>query len=247
VRKVFICYRRQDSIATAGRIHDRMAREFGDSNTIMDVDSIPVGRDFEAYLDKSVSRCDIFLAIIGLNWLTTLHATHDDREKDGIDYVATEIVAALNRDIPVVPVLVDGAAMPSADELPDSLRPLARRNAIEVRNTQFHSDGDRLVEKIREVIPKSFWKDHKILALIVGAIVVLALFLPSLVVDIKRLTLKALQERSTLHYSTTCHFTSGPRKGETQYYQPGTPGLIPAIVGTPCTDGAGSDGYAVAD
>jgi TIR domain len=161
VTKVFICYRRQDSIATAGRIHDRMAREFGDSNTIMDVDSIPVGRDFEAYLDKSVSRCDIFLAIIGLNWLTTLHATHDDREKDGIDYVVTEIVAALNRDIPVVPVLVDGAAMPSADELPDSLRPLARRNAIEVRNTQFHSDADRLVEKIREVIPKSFWKDSQ--------------------------------------------------------------------------------------
>jgi hypothetical protein len=129
--KVFISYRRQDSIATAGRIDDRMAKEFGRTNIFMDVDSIPAGVDFAAYLNESVVRCDVLLAIIGPNWLTARDAAGDQRLRDSNDFVVTEIAAALNRNIRVVPVLVDGAAMPTADELPEILKPLARRNAVE--------------------------------------------------------------------------------------------------------------------
>jgi hypothetical protein len=149
--RIFISYRRQDSIATAGRLHDRMIREFSRGDIFMDVDSIPAGVDFVEHLDEQVARCDVLLAIIGPNWLAGA------RESSGVqqtgsrkDFVLVEIVSALNRDIRVIPVLVDGAALPKAEDLPESLRPLVRRNAVEVRNTQFHADAARLIEKIRE-------------------------------------------------------------------------------------------------
>jgi len=127
-----------------------MASEFGRGSVFMDVDSIPAGADFVRHLDKQVAHCDILLAIIGPNWLDSRDATGAQRIRDSNDFVMTEIVAALNREIRVIPVLVDGAAMPKAEELPESLRPLVRRNAVEVRNTQFHADAGRLIDKIRE-------------------------------------------------------------------------------------------------
>jgi hypothetical protein len=69
-----------------------------------------------------------------------------------------EIAAALARDIPVVPVLVDGARMPKASELPDSLKPLARRHAVQVRHTNFNSDAETLVKKLREALGYKRWR-----------------------------------------------------------------------------------------
>jgi len=78
----------------------------------MDVDNIPVGRDFEDYLKSQVAACDAMLAIIGPNWLTAKDENGQRRLDNPEDFVVIEIGAALARDIPVVPVLVDGARMP---------------------------------------------------------------------------------------------------------------------------------------
>jgi len=150
--KIFINYRREDSIATAGRLGDRLTETFGRDNLFMDVDSIPVGRDFEDYLNSQVAACDAMLAVIGPNWLTAKDDTGQRRLDNLEDFVAIEIGAALARNIPVVPVLVDGARMPKASELPDSLKPLARRQAIQVRNTNFRSDAEGLVKRLRETL-----------------------------------------------------------------------------------------------
>src|SRR5262249_5047153 len=150
--KIFINYRREDSIATAGRLRDRLTETFGRDNLFMDVDNIPVGRDFEDYLNSQVAACDAMLAVIGPNWLTVKDDTGQRRLDNLEDFVAIEIGAALARNIPVVPVLVDGARMPKASELPDSLKPLARRQAIQVRNTNFGSDAEGLVKRLRETL-----------------------------------------------------------------------------------------------
>jgi len=109
---IFINYRRDESGHVAGRLHDSLAPKFGRKKLFMDVDNIPVGKDFENYLKSQVAACDAMLAIIGPNWLTAKDENGQRRLDNPEDFVVIEIGAALARDIPVVPVLVDGARMP---------------------------------------------------------------------------------------------------------------------------------------
>jgi len=150
--KIFINYRRDDSAATAGRLHDRLAQTFGRENLFMDVDHIPAGVDFVDYLPSQVAACDVFLAVIGPNWLDAKDDDGRRRFDNPDDFVAIEIAAALARNIRVIPVLIDGARTPKADKLPDSIKPLVRRNAVEVRNANFGRDADSLITKVREAL-----------------------------------------------------------------------------------------------
>jgi len=126
VARIFINYRREDSTATAGRLHDRLGQSFGRKTLFMDVDHIPPGVDFVSHLNNQVAACDVFLAIIGPNWLNVANEKGDRRLDVADDFVAIEIAAALARNIRVIPVLVDGARMPKVGELPKPLKPLVR-------------------------------------------------------------------------------------------------------------------------
>jgi len=152
---IFINYRRDESGHVAGRLHDSLAPKFGRNKLFMDVDNIPVGRDFEEYLKSQVAACDAMLAVIGPDWLTAKDETGQRRLDNPEDFVVVEIAAALARNIPVVPVLVGGARMPKASELPDSLKPLARRQAFQIRHTNFRGDSDALVNRLREALGDS--------------------------------------------------------------------------------------------
>jgi hypothetical protein len=151
--KIFLNYRREDSIAIAGRLHDRLAEAFGRENLFMDVANIPVGINFEEYLNNQVAQCDAMLSVIGKNWLNAKDETGRRRLDKPDDFVAVEIAAALARNnILVIPVLVDGTHMPKASELPTPLKALALRNAIQVRNTNFGNDAEQLITKLREAL-----------------------------------------------------------------------------------------------
>jgi tetratricopeptide (TPR) repeat protein len=150
--KIFINYRRDDSIGMAGRLHDRLAHTFGRARLFMDVDHIPAGTDFVAHLNSQVAECEVILVVIGPNWLGVKDENGGRRLDDPDDFVAIEIAGALARDIRVIPVLVDGARMPKASELPDSLKPLARRHAVDVRHAHFGHDAEALVARMREVL-----------------------------------------------------------------------------------------------
>lgn len=147
---VFISYRRDDSIATAGRIRDRLVQALGRKRVFVDVDDIPHGQDFVEVLAGKVAECSVLLAIIGPRWLDARDASGNRRLDDKDDFVVIEIGSALERPgVVVMPVLVDGARMPTAEMLPPRLQPLARRNAIELRNAQFGTDAERLIRAIR--------------------------------------------------------------------------------------------------
>jgi TIR domain/PAN domain len=154
--KIFINYRRDDSAGTAGRLHDRLAQTFGRNNLFMDVDHIPAGVDFLEHLHSQVAACDVFLAVIGPNWLDAKDDDGRRRFDNPDDFVTIEIAEALARNIRVIPVLVDGARTPKADRLPDSVKPLVRRNAVEVRNTHFGRDAESLASKVGEAL-KGAW------------------------------------------------------------------------------------------
>jgi hypothetical protein len=143
---VFISYRRQDSADATGRIYDRLVQQLGRSHVLKDVDSVPLGVDFRKHLDQFVSSSDIVLAIIGEQWLDARDTDGRRRIEDPADLVRIEIESALQRGIPVIPVLVRGAHMPKASDLPATMKDLAYRNGISVRpDPDFHTDADRLI------------------------------------------------------------------------------------------------------
>jgi TIR domain/PDZ domain len=150
---IFVNYRRDDSKGMAGRLHDRLAEAFGRKKIFMDVDNIPPGVDFVNHLNNQVASCEVFLAVIGPNWLDSKNDDGARRLHDPGDFVAVEIAAALARDIRVIPVLVDGSRMPKDRDLPEVLKPLVRRHAIELRHDQFGRDAEALIERIRETLP----------------------------------------------------------------------------------------------
>lgn len=146
--KFFISYRRNDSSGSAGRIHDRLEREFGVDLIFMDVDAIPLGVNFIKVLRKEVAKCDVLLAIIGPTWLDVRDDAGKRRLEDPNDLVRVEIATALQRDIPVIPILVDNGRIPKANQLPDDLKELALRNGLEVRHASFRGDMEKLIREL---------------------------------------------------------------------------------------------------
>jgi hypothetical protein len=151
-KSLFISYRRQDSQHITGRIYDRMATRFGREAVFKDVDSIPLGLDFREHLRQQVGSCAVLVAVIGKDW-NPLSASGQRRLSDPRDHLRIEIESALDRHIPVIPVLVDGIDMPHEGELPPSLGQLAYHNGIAVRpDPDFHHDMDRLVRGIEQLL-----------------------------------------------------------------------------------------------
>jgi formylglycine-generating enzyme required for sulfatase activity len=148
--KIFISYRRDDSAGHAGRVHDRLEREFGANLLFMDVDAIPLGVNFIKVLRDEVAKCDVLLALIGPNWLNVRDEEGNRRLDNPSDYLRIEIATALQRDIPVIPILLDGARMPKASQLPEDLQELSVRNGLDVRHGSFRIDMDKLIGKLKE-------------------------------------------------------------------------------------------------
>lgn len=151
MNQIFLSYRREDSADVSGRIYDRLAQHFGQNAIFTDVNSIPLGIDFQQYIDEQVGKCDIFLAVIGRDWLSVTDTDGRPRLQQPMDFVRVEIESALQRNIPVIPLLVRRATMPSGDDLPDTLNELATRNGMPIRpNPDFHRDMERLINGIEQ-------------------------------------------------------------------------------------------------
>lgn len=131
--RIFISYRRDDAAYVAAMLTRRLRSQFGDDSVFIDIDTIPFGIDFREQITRAVDKCDVLLAIIGNRWLGANAEKSGRRIDDPADFVRIEIEAAVRRAIPVVPILIDNATMPPADQLPESLAPLAFRNAAELR------------------------------------------------------------------------------------------------------------------
>jgi hypothetical protein len=153
--RIFINYRRDDTQGVAGRLFDYLALKYSRRELFMDVDAMKPGLDFAKQLDTQVSQCHVLLAVIGPHWLDAHDQAGKRRLDNEKDYVRIELGAALKRDIAVIPVLIDGAVMPSEDSLSDDLKPLARRHALELRHTRFNADADAIVHALETVVPRS--------------------------------------------------------------------------------------------
>jgi hypothetical protein len=148
---IAISYRREDSLPIAGRLYDRLQAEFGKGNVFMDFDSIPYGVDFREQIKEMIERSKLVIAIIGPAWLGERGETIR-RIDDPADFVRLEIAYALERRIPVIPVLINNTPMPKPEKLPGEIEALAFRNAVTLdTGVDFHHHADRLIAGIRKV------------------------------------------------------------------------------------------------
>ncbi len=145
---IFISYRREDAEGQARALSIELARYVGEDSVFLDVDSISLGRDFREALHERLETCDALLALIGPAWLDAKNQAGKRRLDDPGDYLRQEIAVALVRNIPVTPVLVQGATMPAAERLPGDLKELAYRNGFELSHTRWHSDVRELAHRL---------------------------------------------------------------------------------------------------
>ncbi len=146
--KIFISYRRDDTAGRAGRLFDVLVTRFGPRNVFQDVAAIAPGADFPQRVEDAIAQSDAVLVVIGSEWLTMRGPDGSPRLDEADDYVRREVGAALAADVRVVPVLVDGAELPSARDLPADLGPLAHRQAVALRDVTWHQDVDGLVRRL---------------------------------------------------------------------------------------------------
>jgi tetratricopeptide (TPR) repeat protein len=146
---IFISYRRSDTPDVSGRIYDELARHFGADAVFKDVDDIPFGVNFSQYLNDTIQQSSVMLIVIGRNWLDVTDERGRRRLDQPEDFVRVEVKAALERGIPIVPLLVQGASMPQQGELPADLAPLSLYNGTQIRpDPDFHTDMGRLIRQL---------------------------------------------------------------------------------------------------
>jgi hypothetical protein len=144
---IFISYRRQEANYLAGWLHDRLTANFGESRVFLDIDWIKPGLDFMQVITEAIARSRVLLVIIGPQWLASDGDGRRRLDKPD-DPVRVEIETALCRDVRVIPLLLEGATMPRAGDLPAGLGRLTRLNALRVGYQSFRSDVARLVEAL---------------------------------------------------------------------------------------------------
>jgi len=143
---IFISYRRDDTVSAAGRLADALATRFGSEEIFRDIQAIEAGADFRDALRDALRTAQVVLVVIGRFWPGPRGESSPSRLHDPGDYVRMEIEEALAQDVQIVPVIVEGARMPAAEDLPESIRPLAYLHAHELSDTRWGYDFDRLVE-----------------------------------------------------------------------------------------------------
>jgi TIR domain len=158
--QVFLSYRRGDVGGYAGRLADGLRQRLGANSVFQDVTAIAPGQDYTAAIDQALDGCDAVLVVIGRGWLAAATPQGTPRLFQADDYVRLELSRALNRMIPVIPVLVGGAALPAAGELPDDLQGLVHRQAVVLHDETWHQDVEGLLRSLRgqPTVPARPWR-----------------------------------------------------------------------------------------
>ncbi len=145
---IFISYRRDQNLVEARALFERLARGFP-GRVFIDLEGIDAGDDFQLSLQRQLVGCRVMLVLIGPGWLG--HATGAGLRAidDPADFVRIELLAALQRSVRIVPLLLNGAPLPTAADLPEPLRPLARRQAMPLDFHRFDADVGRLSGDLR--------------------------------------------------------------------------------------------------
>jgi TIR domain len=149
-KRIFISYRRADTSGEAHAIRERFGQRYGRQRVFMDTDSIPLGEEFDKWINQELDSTAIMLVLIGRRFLGRARTRRIDARED---WVWREISVALDRGIPIIPILVEGTPMPSSEDLPENLRPLIIKQTMSLESSSFESDIARLEQAVALVLP----------------------------------------------------------------------------------------------
>jgi hypothetical protein len=152
---VFLSYRRSDATGHAGRLYDGLARHFGAEQVFMDIDAIGPGKDFVERIEEAFSSADALIVVIGRHWVNATDEMGRRQLDDPRDFVRLEIEQALHQGISIIPLLVGGARMPSAEELPPSLAALASLQGLEISDLEWTQGVERLAAALTRLSGES--------------------------------------------------------------------------------------------
>lgn len=150
---IFINYRVGDEPLSAALIDLELSRRFHTDLVFRASKSIPLGDDFVEGLLGAVRRSDVLLAVIGTRWLTVVDRKGNRRIDDEKDWVRRELAEAINCGIRVIPILVAGATMPTEQEIPVDLAPLARCQYLRLDHRNIAYDCAHLADELVHLMP----------------------------------------------------------------------------------------------
>lgn len=150
-RAVFINYRGEDSHSYGALLYTELARQFGDDQVFLDVESIPAGVDFVEELLDRVRSAWVLLAVIGPRWLTATDPAGQRRIDDPADWIHRELAEAFTAGVRVIPVLTDQAELPTTAQLPADLVALSRCQYRQLRYREPTADLARIVTDLASV------------------------------------------------------------------------------------------------
>lgn len=174
-QRIFISYRRDDSQWAAGRLSDSLASYFGDDRVFRDIEDIAGGANFGDVIDETLGAADAVVVLIGKGWLSASDSRGNRRLDDPDDWVAKEIAAALEKGLPIYPVLLEDTPMPRASELPETLWPLTRYNAVSISDNRWQADVARLAKIVALDIPSATERQLQAINLAISTALVLAI------------------------------------------------------------------------
>jgi hypothetical protein len=151
-RKIFLCYRREDTQGFARGIYDSLSAKYGDEQVFRDIDSTPPGVRYSAWIESMIGQCSVMIVLIGHAWLSVEDDAGRRRLEAPRDWVRQEIEVGLRREIPIIPVCVQGARMPSEGELPSSIADLTGFQNAEITDSRWDFDITRLLQAIDDLI-----------------------------------------------------------------------------------------------
>jgi hypothetical protein len=149
---IFICYRHDDNSHAAGRLYESLQRCFSSDQIFFDVDKIEPGLNFLTVIREKIAASDAILVVIGPNWLNSRDSVGQRRLDSPKDFIRLEIEEGLEQGIRVIPLLIDGAEMPTDDDLPASLKSLALLNAVPLSKSSFRRDVEHLNAALLKVV-----------------------------------------------------------------------------------------------
>jgi hypothetical protein len=165
-KKIFISYRVQDTAGETGRLVDALKHHFDDDQLFMDIENLEPGADFTEAISRSLSICDVVLVVIGPRW-TGPREGQPPRIQEENDWVRLEVATALQRNVRVVPLLVDGGSLPRLEDLPPDLQPLLRRQSMEISNKRWRYDTEQLISFLVNtagITPRRFTQEKRTVA-----------------------------------------------------------------------------------
>lgn len=153
--QIFISYRHDDAAHPADDLHNYLSARFPRNKVYLDDDRVSPGIDYTAVIESNVGPCDAVIAVIGPRWLGSADAEGRARLDDPHDFVRLQIGLALERGVPVIPVLVGGASMPQPGELPEDLTSLLDRQPFTIGRERFRADAEPLIGALEQTLERT--------------------------------------------------------------------------------------------